>query len=130
VRPVKYRESGARLDSLLPFRGGEPKELSLAPFPRAQAGYEGGACRAAVAAMSGIARDQVTGLRYSADMPVARATIAAVMVAALAACSHAMPSDPEHGATPVADSDPWRVKGSVSAGPMTGTPQGPYGSRP
>jgi hypothetical protein len=63
-------------------------------------------------------------------MRIARTTFAAVMIVALAACSHAMPSDPERGATSATDSDPWRVKGSVSTGPMSGTPQGPYGSRP
>jgi hypothetical protein len=63
-------------------------------------------------------------------MPIARTTFAAVMIVALAACSHAMPVDPERGATPAADSDPWRVQGSVTAGPMSGTPQGPYGARP
>jgi len=63
-------------------------------------------------------------------MPIARTAFTAVMVVALAACSHAMPVDPERGATSAADGDPWRVKGSVTAGPMSGTPQGPYGARP
>lgn len=63
-------------------------------------------------------------------MPIARTAFTAMMVVALTACSHAMPSDRERGATSATDGDPWRVKGSVSAGPMSGTPQGPYGSRP
>jgi len=63
-------------------------------------------------------------------MRIAALTLAAVIVVVLAACSHAMPSDPERGATNAPDSDPWRVKGSVTAGPMSGTPQGPYGARP
>jgi hypothetical protein len=67
---------------------------------------------------------------YPATMRIARAALATLMIVALAACSHAMPSDPERGATRGPDSDPWRVKGSVTAGPMSGTPQGPYGARP
>jgi hypothetical protein len=63
-------------------------------------------------------------------MHIARLTLAAVMAVVLGACSHAMPNDPERGAANGPDSDPWRVKGSVTAGPMSGTPQGPYGSRP
>ncbi len=70
------------------------------------------------------------GVRYSVEMAIVRTVVAAMMVAALAACSHAMPTDAERGAAGGADSDPWRVKGSVTAGPMSGAPQGPYGARP
>ena len=63
-------------------------------------------------------------------MHIARTAYAAMMVVVLAACSHAMPADPDRADTKGAGGDPWRVKGSATAGPMSGTPQGPYGARP
>ncbi len=68
--------------------------------------------------------------RYESSVHIARSTFAAVLVAALAACSHEMPREPEQRAKPAAQEDPWRVQGSVTAGPMSGAPQGPYGARP
>ena len=56
--------------------------------------------------------------------------LAAACAVALGACSHAMPRDPADMGTATQTEDPWRVRGSVQAGPLLGTPAGPYGARP
>lgn len=60
--------------------------------------------------------------------------VAAVLAVAsclvtLAACSHAIPDGSERRGTSGANDDPWIIRGSVSAGPMHGTPPGPYSPR-
>ena len=49
------------------------------------------------------------------------------LAAALAAGACAGDRVRDEGAT---TTDPWRVRGSVTAGPMVGTPPGPYTPRP
>ena len=56
--------------------------------------------------------------------------LAAACAVALGACSHTLPRDPAGTGTATQTEDPWRVRGSVQAGPMLGTPAGPYGARP
>lgn len=63
-------------------------------------------------------------------MRIATLASVAILVATLAACSHEMPREPEARARPAAQDDPWRVQGSVTAGPMSSQPKGPYGAPP
>jgi hypothetical protein len=50
-------------------------------------------------------------------------------ILALTACSHAMPDDSSRRGTATDGDDPWIIRGSVSGGPMHGTPPGPYSPR-
>ena len=56
--------------------------------------------------------------------------VAAVGIVTIGACGHAMPRDAVEQRAATEASDPWRVRGSVGAGPIIGTPTDPYGARP
>jgi len=56
------------------------------------------------------------------------AALAAGVVVALAACSHAPPGN-SAGTGAAGDDDPWMVRGSVGAGVTVGNPPGPYSPR-
>ena len=59
-----------------------------------------------------------------------RALIAAAGCAvALTACSHAMPDSAGSPRGAVDSDDPWITRGSISGGPIVGTPPGPYSPR-
>ena len=54
---------------------------------------------------------------------------AAGCVVATTACSHAMPDGSVSTRGAVDSDDPWITRGSVSGGPIVGTPPGPYSPR-
>ena len=64
------------------------------------------------------------------DATFVAAVALCLLVATVTGCSHAMPRDPDRTAAPRTDDDPWRVKGSVTAGPIGGSLPGPYSPRP